>query len=105
MPMMLTLVSTSVHCLCSRSQKYCLPRARGSKIEVVRPNLEVIFKLEIICTCMYVGIALLVQSTTSMQGMLLLGSLGACPPRKILKITCSEIASEGNFDDKQVHKS
>ena len=29
-------------------------RAGGSKFEVVRPNLKLIFKLEIICTCMYI---------------------------------------------------
>ena len=33
-----------------------------------------------------------VQSTTSMQSMLKLGGLGACPPRKILKnIACLEM--------------
>jgi len=41
-----------------------------------------------------------VQSTTSMQGMLLLGGLGACPPRKFLKIKCSEIDSGGIFYQK-----
>ena len=38
-----------------------------------------------------------VQSTTRMRSMLKLGGLGACPPRKILKITCSEIDFGGNF--------
>ena len=33
----------------------------------------------------------IVQSTISMQSMLMLGGLGACPPRKILKNRCSEI--------------
>ena len=40
------------------------------------------------------GLYIVVQSTTSMRSMLLLGGLGACPPRKILKILCSEIESE-----------
>ena len=46
----------------------------------VRSNLEVIFKLEIIYTCTYVcRYSFVVQSTTSMQSMLLLGGLGAWP--------------------------
>ena len=38
-----------------------------------------------------------VRSTISMRSMLLLGGLGACPPRKILKITYHEIDSGANF--------
>ena len=44
-----------------------------------------------------------VRSTLSMRSMLLLGGLGACPPRKILKNRCSEMASENiNFHQKKV---
>ena len=35
------------------------------------------------------------QSTISMRSVLMLGGLGACPPRKILKNRCSEIESGG----------
>ena len=42
-----------------------------------------------------------VRSTTSMRSMLKLGGVGACPPRKILKTTCSEIDFGGNFYKKQ----
>ena len=38
-----------------------------------------------------------VRSTLSMRSMLLLGGLGACPPSKILKNRCSEMASENIF--------
>ena len=35
------------------------------------------------------------RATTSMRSMLMLGGLGACPPRKFSKNGCSEIESEG----------
>ena len=37
----------------------------------------------------------IVQSTIDMYSMLMLGGLGACPPRKFLKSRCCEIESEG----------
>jgi len=37
----------------------------------------------------------LVQSTCSMRKHAKLGGLGACPPKKILKIECTETASDG----------
>ena len=33
------------------------------------------------------------------------GGLGACSPRKILEIRCSEVASEANFGQKQTRSS
>ena len=45
----------------------------------------------------------IVQSTISMRSMLMLGGLGACPPRKILKNRCSEIESEAILESKYMH--
>ena len=41
-------------------------------------------------------------STTSMQSMLKLRGLGACPPGKFLKIACSQIDFGGNLWKKQL---
>ena len=40
------------------------------------------------------------QSTTSMQSMVLLGGFGGMPPRKILKIAYSQTDFNGNFTQK-----
>ena len=53
---------------------------------------------------MYLG-SFVVQSTTSMRSMLLLGGLGACPPRKFWKLHALRLHVRAFSDDKQVHNS
>ena len=48
----------------------------------------------------YVIVRVILQSTISMHSILMLGSLGTCAPRKILKNRCSEIECESISESK-----
>ena len=79
-------------------EKDTVNRAGAQRFSVVRP-LTYTEKYFLLIWCeVHIWHTYHVQSTCSMRKHAKLGGLGACSPRKILKIRCSEIASDGYFN-------